>query len=176
MRTVAAFLFTIFVTASAFNAPLMMAVKKGAKAPVVEKKSPYPSFIGSAQTFKIKGISGGPNVKPPTIWTVPDFSDPKLQFERDPEFYKEAAKRRLTKTKTEFLYEDGLTALEKKQRKIGQIDFLTGAAKSRIDATAIAEVEGVDYFGLSADRFQLLFISVFALFTLVGCLSGNLQL
>lgn len=55
--------------------------------------------------------------------------------------------------------------------------FLSGSARSQVDKSAIVgEIDGVDYFGLSADRFQLLFISVFGIFTLVGCLSGNLKL
>ena len=78
--------------------------------------------------------------------------------------------------KQEFVYEDGLTELERKQR-VTIPGFLTGSAKSQIDSTSIRDdIEPVDYFGLSADRFQLLFISVFGLFTLVGCLSGNLKL
>ena len=81
------------------------------------------------------------------------------------------------KAKTDFAYDDGLTDLERKQRATIPI-FLTGSAKSQADPSAISDVEiqGVDYFGLSADRFQLLMISVFGLFTLVGSLSGNLKL
>lgn len=132
----------------------------------------YPMFDTSSLKFP---ISGGGN-KAPTgkKWTPPDFSDPKLQIERDPEFYAAAAKTRLAK-KQVFVYEDGLTDLERKQR-VTIPEFLTGSAKSRIDKTAIAEVEGVDYFGLSADDFQLTMLSILGLFTLVGCLSGSIKL
>merc|ERR1712071_482294 len=161
-------------------------VKKAATKKVVAKKAPapsitsdtggYPSFSTGAEKFKIKGISGGGNKAPVWKWDVPDFSDPKLQKERDPAFYAAAAKTRLTKGKADFVYDDGLTEIERKQRVTIPI-FLSGSAKSQIDPTAIAnDIEGVDYFGLSGDRFQLLMISIFALFTLVGCLSGNLQL
>ena len=137
--------------------------------------SAYPTFPGASK-FKIKGISGGGNKANANVWEVPDFSDPKLQIERDPEFYAAAAKTRLTKAKTDFVYEDGLTEIERKQRATIPM-FLTGSAKSQVDKSAIVgEIEGVDYFGLSGDRFQLLMISIFGLFTLVGSLSGNLKL
>lgn len=121
-------------------------------------------------------ISGGGNRAPPAPLSVPDFSDPKLQIERDPAFYAAAAATRLTKSKTEFVYEDGLTDIERKQR-VTIPTFLTGSAKSQKDTTAIRDdIVAQDYFGLSADRFQLLFIAVFGIFTLVGALSGNLRL
>jgi hypothetical protein len=55
---------------------------------------------------------------------------------------------------------------------------LTGSAKSQADVSTIRDdLEGDSLiFGLDPDRFQLLFITVFGLFTLVGCLSGNLNL
>lgn len=134
----------------------------------------YVSIASQAENFKLPPISGGGNRKPQVALGVWDFSDPKLQIERDPKFYAEAAKTRLVKQQ-EFVYEDGLTELERKQRG-NQALFLTGSAKSQIDSSSIADVQGVDYFGLSGDRFQLLFIAVFGLFTLVGCLSGNLKL
>eukprot|EP00815_Leptocylindrus_aporus_P008529 CAMPEP_0116055200 /NCGR_PEP_ID=MMETSP0322-20121206/3259_1 /TAXON_ID=163516 /ORGANISM="Leptocylindrus danicus var. apora, Strain B651" /LENGTH=178 /DNA_ID=CAMNT_0003538745 /DNA_START=43 /DNA_END=579 /DNA_ORIENTATION=+ len=178
MKTVFATI-ALFAVANAYTAPFMAtrAVKKAA--PAAPKKSGppaskgYPSFDTSG--FKIKGISGGGNKAPPAPLAVPDFSDPAKQIERDPEFYAAAALTRLAK-KQEFVYEDGLTELERKQR-VTIPGFLTGSAKSQIDSTSIrSDIEPVDYFGLSADRFQLLFISVFGLFTLVGCLSGNLKL
>jgi len=55
--------------------------------------------------------------------------------------------------------------------------FLTGSAKSQSDASTLREdIEVDDFFGLGPDRFQLLFITVFGVFGLVGCLSGNLNL
>merc|ERR1719253_2106131 len=51
--------------------------------------------------------------------------------------------------------------------------FYAAAAKTRLSK---AKAEYVFEDGLSADRFQLLFIAVFGLFTLVGCLSGSVQL
>jgi len=167
-------------------APKKAAPKKGpfakkavAKAAPVKNAPPasagYPSFADKASSFKISGISGGGNKGPQNIWTVPDFSDPKLQKERDPAFYAAAAATRLTKAK-EFVYEDGLTELERTQKATIPL-FLTGSAKSQVDQSAIVgDIEGVDYFGLSSDRFQLLMISIFGLFTLVGSLSGNLAL
>jgi len=146
---------------------------------VIKKKSAsgaYPSFSEGAQKFKIKGVSGGGNNAPVWKWDVPDFSDPKLQIKRDPAFYAAAAKTRLTKTKADYVFDDGLTEIERRQ-KASLPMFLSGSAKSQVDKSAIVgDIEGVDYFGLSGDRFQLLMISIFALFTLVGCLSGNLQL
>ena len=70
-----------------------------------------------------------------------------------------------------------MTELERKQRKTIPT-FLTGSAKSAADKSTIrTDIVGEEFaFGLSADRFQLLFISVFGLFTLVGSLSGNLKL
>lgn len=121
-------------------------------------------------------MSGGGNKAPPATFNVPDFSDPKLQIDRDPEFYKAAAKTRLSKGKTTFAYDDGLTELERKQRVVAPA-FLTGSAQSQIDPSAIAEVDPDEFaFGLDADRFQLLFISVFGFLTLFGCLSGNIKL
>lgn len=153
------------------KAPVKKAAAKAPSSPPASKG--YPTFPGASQ-FKIKGISGGGNKAPVNKILPPDLSDPALQIERDPAFYAAAAKTRLTKAKTEFLYEDGLTVIERKQRKTLP-GFLTGSAKSQADPSAIVgEIEGVDYFGLSADRFQLLFITVFGLFFLVGYLSGTI--
>jgi hypothetical protein len=76
-----------------------------------------------------------------------------------------------------FAYDDGLTELERKQRATIPA-FLTGSAKSNADVSTIRrDIEEQEYpFGLDSDRFQLLFISIFGLFTLVGCLSGSIQL
>jgi hypothetical protein len=70
-----------------------------------------------------------------------------------------------------------LTELERKQRATIPA-FLTGSAKSsKILSEVRDDIEEQEYpFGLSADRFQLLFISIFGLFTLVGCLSGSIKL
>jgi len=175
--------FALFITAAqAFNAPLMAtrAVgKKAAPAPASTAKSTPPPSRGypTIDLSNIKfNISGGGNRAPPAPLAVPDFSDPKLQIERDPAFYAAAAATRLTKAKSEFVYEDGLTEIERKQRSTIPA-FLTGSAKSQADSSTIRDdIVAVDYFGLSPDRFQLLFISVFGVFTLVGCLSGNLKL
>ena len=110
---------------------------------------------------------------------VPDFSDPALQIDRDPAFYAAAAKTRQSPwnaANAVSVYDDGLTELERKQRKTIPA-FLTGSAQSQADTSTIrSDLTGEDFaFGLDADRFQLLFISIFGLFTLVGCLSGALQ-
>jgi len=75
---------------------------------------------------------------------------------------------------SDFTYESGLTELEIKQRKTIP-EFLTGQAKSRADAkdNIVGEIESPKFGGLSQDRFQLLFIAVFGLLTLVGSLSGS---
>jgi hypothetical protein len=182
MRTSAAILLSLVAAASAFTPPMMAtrAVGKKGAAPASTSKAPpaskgYPSFADAAQNFKLPKISGGGNKASTWTLTPPDFSDPKLQIERDPEFYAAAAKQRLAK-KTEFVYDDGLTVIEQKQRAIAPA-FLTGSAKSQIDPSAIDDVEGdALLFGLDSDRFQLLFIAVFGLFTLVGSLSGRLNL
>mmetsp|Transcript_42111 Transcript_42111/g.77954 ORF Transcript_42111/g.77954 Transcript_42111/m.77954 type:complete len:181 (-) Transcript_42111:242-784(-) len=180
MKSVAVFA-CLVATASAFS-PLMAtrAVgKAAAESSAPPESKGYPSIADSAESFKpFANISGGGNKGPPQWWTVPDFSDPALQIERDPAFYAEAAKTRLSKGKTEFAYDDGLTELERRQRGTAMSTFLTGSAKSQVDTTSIRDdIAGEDFlFGLSADRFQLLFIAVFGLFTLVGCLSGTVQL
>ena len=171
-------------TASAFGSFGTRAVgKKAAPAAAPAPTAPpasqgYPSISDSAGKFKISGISGGGNKAPPKWWTVPDFSDPALQIERDPAFYAEAAKARKNKSNVEFAYDDGLTDLERKQRGTVMSTFLTGSAKSQIDKSSIRDDIVVDEFafGLDADRFQLLFITIFGLFTLVGCLSGTISL
>lgn len=183
MKNTGAVLVVLVASASAFS-PIMMATRavgkgKAAPEPATKAAPPeskgYPSFRSSAENFKISGISGGGNKASTWTLTPPDFSDPKLQIERDPAFYAAAAKTRLAK-KTEFAYDDGLTDLERKQRAALPI-FLTGSAKSQKDESAIADVEGDDLiFGLDPDRFQLLFIAIFGVFTLVGSLSGRLNL
>jgi hypothetical protein len=67
--------------------------------------------------------------------------------------------------------------LERKQKAIIPA-FLTGSARSRVEKSEIRTdiIEDIYPFGLTGDRFQLLFISVFSLFALVGCLSGNVSL
>jgi len=91
--------------------------------------------------------------------------------------YKKAATARKTPQTQEFVFDDGLTVIERRQKKSIPA-FLTGSARSRVEAEAPREdIEVTEYpFGLSADRFQLLFISLFSLFTLVGSLSGSVQL
>lgn len=150
---------------------------KGATAnkPPPESKG-YPSFAEKAQNFKLgKGkISGGAAGK--TI--VPVFVHPTINTAPAPDFdYKEAAKARKTPQTQEFVYDDGLTIIERKQKKTIPA-FLTGSARSKVAAEAPRDdIEVTEYpFGLDADRFQLLFISLFSLFTLVGCLSGSVQL
>jgi len=160
--------------------------KPVAKKPVAKKvasatrKAPpasqgYPSFAEQASKIQFKNINGGPNRKPPVFWTVPDFSDPKTQKERDPEFYKAAALTRKAKITgaDNYVYDDGLTALERRQRATIP---LTGSAKSQSDESTIRDdIVVEDYFG-NADRFQLAFISVFGLIVLVGSLSGTVSL
>lgn len=154
--------------------------KKAAAAPVAKAAPPaskgYPSIADAASKIKFN-ISGGGNKAPPSPYKVPNFADPRLQIERDPAFYKEAAKTRKTafSRNQEYVYEDGLTELERRQRATIP-GFLTGSAKSQADPTAIRDDVEADtlIFGLDTDRFQLLFLTVFGLFTLVGCLSGNL--
>ncbi|GFH48763.1 hypothetical protein CTEN210_05239 [Chaetoceros tenuissimus] len=181
----------MLATASAFTAPTMATRAIGnpfkkaaapAPAPAATSAPPasqgYPSIADSASKIKFN-ISGGGNKAPPTPYQVPNFADSRLQIERDPEFYKEAAKTRKTafSRNQEYVFEDGLTEIERKQRATIP-GFLTGSAKSQIDESAIRDDVEVDtlIFGLDTDRFQLLFIAVFGLFTLVGSLSGNLNL
>eukprot|EP00557_Chaetoceros_sp_GSL56_P005297 CAMPEP_0176505186 /NCGR_PEP_ID=MMETSP0200_2-20121128/16354_1 /TAXON_ID=947934 /ORGANISM="Chaetoceros sp., Strain GSL56" /LENGTH=229 /DNA_ID=CAMNT_0017904711 /DNA_START=370 /DNA_END=1059 /DNA_ORIENTATION=+ len=155
--------------------------KAAAAAPVARAAPPaskgYPSIADAASKIRFN-ISGGGNNAPPSPYKVPNFADPRLQIERDPAFYKEAAKSRKTafSRNQEYVYEDGLTELERRQRATIP-GFLTGSAKSQADPSAIRDDVEVDtlIFGLDTDRFQLLFLSVFGLFTLVGCLSGNLN-
>ncbi len=147
----------------------------------MQKKAPpaskgYPTIDTSGIKFN---ISGGGNKGPGTPYSVPNFADPRLQIERDPEFYAEAAKSRVSAFtgNKEYVFEDGLTDLERTQRSTIP-GFLTGSAKSQADVSTIRDDIESDnlIFGLNPDRFQLLFITVFGLFTLVGCLSGNLNL
>merc|ERR1711982_304653 len=63
----------------------------------------------------------------------------------------------------EYVIDDGLTDLERKQRSIAP-SFLTGSAKSQADATTIRDdVEADDFFGLdlTASNFFLLLFLVF---------------
>ena len=134
----------------------------------------YPSFAEAAQNFRLGNISGGGAGKS----IDPVFLHPTLNTEPVPDFdYKEAAKARKTPKTAEYVYDDGLTVLERKQRATLPA-FLTGSAKSQADATTIRDdiVEQEYPFGLDGDRFQLLFISAFGIFTLVGCLSGAVSL
>lgn len=184
MKTVLASLL-LLVSVQAYTTPMMAtrAVKKAkkpaAKTVALKKGTPpaskgYPSFDTSG--IKFPKISGGGNKAPPAPLAVPDFSNPAKQFERDPAFYAAAAATRGQKS-IEFVYEDGLTEIERKQR-VTIPGFLTGSAKSQADVSTIRDDVVADdlIFGLDADRFQLLFITVFGLFTLVGCLSGNIKL
>lgn len=161
--------------------PKKKAVAKVVKKSPKDKKGP-PESRGYPMInldFKIKNISGGGNKAPNLEFNVPDFSNPKLQIKRDPAFYAAAAKTRFA-DKSVFDYDDGLTELERIQRKSSQKTFLTGGARSQVDKSAIRDdidEEVVNsLFGLDPDRFQLLFISIFGVFTLVGCLSGNLKI
>jgi len=158
-------------------------VKKAPPAPVKAARGAppqsagYPSYADKAQAFSLGNISGGGNNAPPVWWTVPDFSNPALQIDRDPDFYAAAAATRNSKASKEYVIDDGLTVLERRQKGTAMSTFLTGSARGDIDKSAITEIDGEEFlFGLTADRFQLLFIAVFGLFTLVGSLSGNLNL
>merc|ERR1712238_110490 len=161
------------------------APKKFVKKQVAKKTGPkqsggYISFADAASKIKFVGYDGGGNKPVPAGFAVPDFSVPSLQKTRDPSFYAAAAKRRkdiFSSSKTDFAYDDGLTAIERKQK--GSLDkFLAGSAKNVNDKTLMRNDVVADtlIFGLSPDRFQLLFIAVFGVFTLVGALSGTLNL
>ena len=135
----------------------------------------YPSIAAKAQAFSFGGkISGGAAGKVITpVFVHPTVNtNPVVQFD-----YKEAAKARKTPQTVDFVYDDGLTIIERKQKKIIPA-FLTGSARSRVEKSEIRTDIGEDIypFGLTGDRFQLLFISIFSLFALVGCLSGNVSL
>jgi len=163
-------------------APKKAAPKKAAPKKVVAKTGPpeskgYPSFASKASNvaFNIK-TSGN---APPTGFKQPFYGQPGLQFERDPAVWAAAAKTRQSplSRNIDYVYEDGLTVIERSQRdKLPA--FLTGSAKSQADLSTIREDLEADtlIFGLDPDRFQLLFITVFGLFTLVGCLSGTVTL
>jgi len=145
------------------------------KTPPPASKS-YPSFQKEASGIKFGGIAGtGLFPAANGGFKQPDFSDPKLQKVRDPAFYAAAAASRAAKLAStdEFIRDDGLTDLERRQRKT-QANFLTGSAKSQKDDSAIiGDIDAPAFGGLSADRFQLLFISIFGLFTLVGSLANS---
>jgi len=174
--------FTPPMATRAVGNPFKKAPKKEAAPAKSSKKGPpaskgYPMF--RADKIKFGKISGGGNKGPGKPYQTPNFADPRLQIERDPEFYAAAAKTRVSAFtgNKEYIYEDGLTDLERTQRKTIP-GFLTGSAKSQADLSTIRDDIESDnlIFGLSPDRFQLLFITIFGLFTLVGCLSGNLNL
>uniref|UniRef100_A0A7S1BG41 Uncharacterized protein n=1 Tax=Corethron hystrix TaxID=216773 RepID=A0A7S1BG41_9STRA len=167
------------------KAATKVVAKKAAPKKVVTKaapkaRKPPPASKGYPMLdlgIKFK-LSGGGNKAPSGGFSVPDFSDPKLQIKRDPAFYAAAAKTRGI-GKQSFAYDDGLTDLERKQRGTVMSTFLTGSAISRADTSLVRddiEEGSLDFGGLDADRFQLLFISVFGLLTLVGCLSGSVKL
>ena len=139
----------------------------------------YPSFSDAAQKVKFGSISGGGNKAPTPVFIHPTSIGEQKSY--DPAFFAEAAK---TRSKAafrgitgEYVYDDGLTVLERKQTSSIPM-FLSGAARSQKDVSTIRDDIVADdlIFGLDADRFQLLFIAVFGLFTLVGSLSGNLNL
>lgn len=139
----------------------------------------YPSFSDAAQKVKFGNISGGGNKAPTPVFIHPTSIGEQKSY--DPAFFAEAAKSRSNKAfrgiTGEYVYDDGLTELERKQTSSIPM-FLSGAARSQKDVSTIRDdiVSDDLIFGLDADRFQLLFIAVFGLFTLVGCLSGNLNL
>jgi len=150
-------------------------------APVSSKKAPpsskgYPMIDTSSIKFN---VSGGGNKGPGNTYSPFSFADQRLQIERDPEFYAAAAKTRQSAFtgNNDYSYDDGLTVIERDQR--ARIPgFLSGAARSQADVSTIRDdlVGDTLIFGLDPDRFQLLFITIFGIFTLVGCLSGNLNL
>ncbi|KAL3909490.1 MAG: hypothetical protein SGARI_002574, partial [Bacillariaceae sp.] len=112
------------------------------------------------QKFRLGKVNGGGAGKV----IEPVFIHPTLNTEPAPAFdYIEAGKARLTSNKS-FAYDDGLTDLERKQRATIPA-FLTGSAKSSsILSETRSDIEEQEYpFGLSGDRFQLLFITIFVL-------------
>lgn len=159
-------------------APSIPSFSSGTAKPPPASKG-YPSIADKAQNFRLGGgkISGGAAGRD----IQPVFLHPTLNNDPVPDFdYKEAAKARKTPQgrNQEYVYDDGLTVLERKQKNTIPA-FLTGSARSKVEKSEIRDdidLESEYPFGLSADRFQLLFISIFSLFTLVGCLSGNVAL
>jgi len=137
----------------------------------------YPSLGGASKlAFNIKSSGKAP----PSGYQQPMYADPRLQINRDPAVWAAAARTRtspLSGKNIAYEYDDGLTVIERKQKQ-SLPAFLSGSAKSQIDTTSLrADLVADDLlFGLDPDRFQLLFITVFGLFTLVGCLSGTVQL
>jgi len=158
---------------SSFRSAAKSVAASATKAP--PQSQGYPSFSSSAQNFSLGRISGGGNKS-----IRPVFVHPTVNTAAVPSFdYKDLGKKRLSKIKGDFVYDDGLTELERRQRATIPA-FLTGGAKTfkNVDKTAITKDIAIsDYpFGLNGDQFQLLFISIFGLFTLVGALSGNIKL
>jgi hypothetical protein len=143
--------------------------------PIVAESKGYPSIAAAASKFRLGKISGGAAGKV----IEPVFIHPTINTAPAPSFdYKEAAKARVKPGQQQvYAYDDGLTELERRQRATIPA-FLTGGAKNRANPNLVRDdIEVSEYpFGLDADRFQLLFISIFGLFTLVGCLSGSIQL
>ena len=69
--------------------------------------------------------------------------------------YKAAAQERMRKlnNKAASAYDDGLSEIERTQKKGKLSSFLTGSAKSQIDKSAIiGEIEAPSFGGLSQDR------------------------
>merc|ERR1719384_536927 len=98
-----------------------VARKPVAKKPVAKRTPPkskgYPTLGSNAKvSINIKASGRAP---PKGVYQQPDYSDPRLQIKRDPAFYAAAAKTRtsLFSPTTEFVYEDGLTVIERNQRE-----------------------------------------------------------
>ena len=128
-----------------------VAVKKAAPKPVVKKAAPVVAKK-AAPVAKAAPAKAAPKPKPVVKVSLkaPAFSLPSLKAKPKPKINIQGPKTTRVAKKVAFAYDDGLTELERKQRKSLPI-FLTGSAKSQVDPTSVRPelVKGTDEYFFS---------------------------
>ena len=132
-----------------------VAVKKAAPKPVAKKAAPAPKAVAKK--------AAPAAAKPPAF-----LSGISLKVKGKPKINIQGPKTTRVSKKLDYVFDDGLTDLERKQRK-SQSSFLTGSAKSQADLTSIRPelVKEADEYYFSPYDTTLATISVFVLISLI---------
>jgi hypothetical protein len=169
MKSTAAFLVLLMAaSASAFVPPMATRVTS-AKPAVAKKVEVKKTAVAAKPAVKASVVKGA--VKPvASKKTTPAFTLPSLKgkIPQKPKITVSAPSTSRTKKNVDYVFDDGLTVLERRQRGTPTATFLTGSANSRAVKSAIRDdiAVGDEYF-LSPYDTSIAVVFFFTLISLI---------